>query len=50
MSVKVPEALPRAIEPEDIKVFSLSSIMFDRAMIQCFGTGMRIGELGFEGP
>jgi len=45
--VKVPEALPRAIEPEDIKAL-LTAIdhVRDRAMfLMLLRTGMRIGEL-----
>jgi len=45
--VKVPEALPRAIDPEDVKTF-LGAIehVRDRAMIlMLLRTGMRIGEL-----
>ncbi len=45
--VKVPEALPKAIDPEDIKIF-LKAIRHvrDRAMmLTLLRTGMRIGEL-----
>ena len=47
MRIKVPDPLPRAIDPEDIRAF-LSGILKirDRAMILILlRTGMRIGEL-----
>ena len=45
--IKLPEALPRAIEPEDIRTFlSVIEKPRDRAMfLVLLGTGMRIGEL-----
>jgi len=45
--VKVPEALPRAIEPEDIKaLLAVIDHVRDRAMfVMLLRTGMRIGEL-----
>jgi integrase/recombinase XerD len=45
--VKVPEALPRAIDPEDVKTFlAVINHVRDRAMIlMLLRTGMRIGEL-----
>ncbi len=45
--VKVPEALPRAIEPENIKaLFAVIDHVRDRAMfLMLLRTGMRIGEL-----
>jgi integrase/recombinase XerD len=45
--VKVPEALPRAIDPEDIKaLLAVIEHIRDRAMIlMLLRTGMRIGEL-----
>ncbi len=45
--VKVPESLPRAIDPEDIKqLLSVLEKTFDRAMVMVLlRTGMRIGEL-----
>src|SRR5208283_4106012 len=45
--VKVPEALPRAIEPEDIKaLLAVIDHVRDRALILLLlRTGMRIGEL-----
>ena len=47
LRVKVPEALPRAIEPEDIKsLLAVIDHVRDRAMIlMLLRTGMRIGEL-----
>ena len=47
LTVKVPDCLPRAIEPEDItKVVSIIDHSRDRAMILIMlRTGMRIGEL-----
>lgn len=45
--IKLPEALPRAIEPEDIRIFlSVIEKPRDRAMfLVLLRTGMRIGEL-----
>jgi len=45
--VKVPEALPRAIDPEDVKtLLAVINHVRDRAMIlMLLRTGMRIGEL-----
>jgi site-specific recombinase XerD len=45
--VKIPEALPRAIEPEDIKaLLTVVDNIRDRAMfLMLLRTGMRIGEL-----
>jgi integrase/recombinase XerD len=47
LRVKVPEALPRAIDPEDIKtLLAVISHVRDRAMfLMLLRTGMRIGEL-----
>jgi len=47
LRVKVPEALPRAIEPEDIQsLLAVIDHVRDRAMIlMLLRTGMRIGEL-----
>jgi integrase/recombinase XerD len=47
MRIKVPDALPRAIDPEDIKqLLSVIKTPRDRAMIVVLlRTGMRIGEL-----
>jgi integrase/recombinase XerD len=47
LRVKVPEALPRAIEPEDIKsLLAVIDHVRDRAMfLMLLRTGMRIGEL-----
>jgi site-specific recombinase XerD len=47
MKIKLPEALPRAMEPEDVELLlSVDSHARDRAMILLLlRTGMRIGEL-----
>jgi len=47
LKIKLPEALPRAMEPEDVdRVLAISGSERDRAMIVLLlRTGMRIGEL-----
>ena len=47
MKIRLPEALPRAMEPEDVeRLLSVNSNARDRAMILLLlRTGMRIGEL-----